>query len=190
MVAPDDATLVARAQDGDQEAFGDLVARHQRAMYAIGRAYLASEADTEDAVQEAFVKAFLSIGQLREPHKFAGWMAQITVHTCVDILRTRKDKISLAEFATSVPLRPRVGPQQLTPSTLASQSEESQMLRAAIGRLRDAQRVVIMLRYGGELSYEQIAAYLDVPATTVDGRLHKAKLALRKMLKTLDFAGS
>ncbi|NQT88428.1 sigma-70 family RNA polymerase sigma factor [bacterium] len=190
MTEPDDATLVARAQNGDQEAFGDLVARHQRAMYAIGRAYMASEADAEDAVQDAFVKAFLAIGQLNASHKFAGWMARITANTCLDTLRTRKDKVSLADFATSVPLRPRIGPHQLTPSTLASQSEETQMLRAAIGRLPDPQRVAIMLRYGGCLSYEQIAAYLDAPVTTVDSRLHKAKLALRKMLKTLDSLGS
>jgi RNA polymerase sigma-70 factor (ECF subfamily) len=62
------------------------------------------------------------------------------------------------------------------------------MLRAAIGRLPEHQRVVVMLRYGGELSYEQMAAYLGVPVTTVDSRLHKAKVALRKMLKPLDTA--
>jgi RNA polymerase sigma-70 factor (ECF subfamily) len=182
----DDATLTARAQGGDQEAFGELVARHQGAMFAIGRAYFASEADAEDAVQEAFLKAYQSLAQLNSQARFAAWVARITMNTCVDILRTRKDKRSLADFATSVPLRRLLGQQQLTPATLASHSEETEMLRAAIGRLPEPQRIVIMLRYGSDLTYDQIGEYLDLPVTTVDGRLHKAKLALRKMLKPLE----
>jgi len=181
----DDATLVARAKGGDTEAFGDLVARHQRAMYAIGRAYFASEADAEDAVQDAFVKAFQSLAQLNCETRFAAWMAKITANTCLDTLRARKDKLSLADFATSVALIPRVGPPQLTPAALASRSEDADMLRAAIGRLPEPQRVVLMLRYGGDLAYEEIADYLGLPVTTVDSRLHKGKLALREMLKGL-----
>jgi len=185
----DDATLVARAKGGDQEAFGELIARHQGAMLAIGRAYFASEADAEDAVQDAFLKAYQSLGQLNSQDRFAGWVARIIMNTCLDTLRTRKDKQSLADFATSVPLRPRFGEQQLTPASLASQSEETEMLRAAIGRLPESQRVVVMLRYGSDLSYEQIAEYLSLPVTTIDSRLHKAKVALRSMLKLLSATG-
>ena len=64
MAAPEDRTLVERARSGDQEAFGQLVSRHERAMFAIARSYFASAADAEDAVQEAFVKAFQSLAQL------------------------------------------------------------------------------------------------------------------------------
>ncbi len=186
MSTVDDATLVARAKSGDQEAFGELVARHQGAMFAIGRAYFASEADAQDAVQDAFLKAFPSLAQLDFLDRFAAWMARITMNTCLDTLRKRTDKQSLADFATSIPLRPRVAEPPLTPARLAGQSEEAEMLRAAIGRLPEPQRIVIMLRYGSELSYEQIAEYLELPVTTVDSRLHKAKLALRKSLKPLD----
>ena len=188
MLEIDDAALVARAKSGDREAFGELVARHQQAMYAISRAYFASEADAEDAVQDAFVKAFQALAQLNSGRRFAGWVARITINTCLDTLRSRTDKRSLADFATSVPLRRRLGQQQLTPATLASKSEDAEMLRAAIGRLPEHQRVVVMLRYGGELTYGQMADYLGVPVTTVDSRLHKAKGALRKMLKPLDTA--
>jgi len=186
MSSVDDATLVARAKGGDREAFGGLVARHQGAMFAIGRAYFASEADAQDAVQEAFLKAFQSLAQLRSHDRFPAWMARITMNTCLDTLRKKTDKRSLADFATSVPLRPRVAEPQLTPARLAGQSEEVEMLRVAIGRLPEPQRIVVMLRYGNELSYEQIAGYLALPVTTIDSRLHKAKLALRKMLKVLD----
>jgi len=186
MAGPDDRELVASARRGDAEAFGELVSRHERAMLAAARAYFASEADVEDAVQDALVKAFRALDQLRDGAKFSGWLMRITVNTCLDTLRSRTDKRSLADFATSVPLYPRLGQQHFTPATLASRSERSEMLRAAIGRLAEDLRVAVMLRYGEDMSYEQVAEYLDVPPSTVQGRLRRAKQALREVLGGLD----
>jgi RNA polymerase sigma-70 factor (ECF subfamily) len=185
MSASDDGTLVALARAGDQEAFGQLVTRHERAMFAVARSYFASEADVEDAVQEAFVRAFEALGQLRSGDRFAGWLARITVNTCLYTLRARTDKVSLADFASTVQLHPRLGQQQFTPGMLASKHERSDLVKAAIGRLPEDQRIILMLRFGEEMTYEQVADYLDVPTTTVQGRLHRAKEALKKTLKTL-----
>lgn len=186
MAAPDDGSLVEQARAGAREAFGELVERHSRAMVAIARAYFAEEADAEDAVQDAFVKAFERLGQLDRPERLAAWLARITARTCIDTLRAVKHKVSLADFATSVPLRPRVGREHLTPASLASRGERAERLRAAIGRLKEPHRVVVMLRYSGAMSYAEIAAYLDVPITTVETRLHRAKRALRELLPELD----
>jgi RNA polymerase sigma-70 factor (ECF subfamily) len=177
--------LVARARRGDTEAFGGLVARHERAMLAVARAHFASTADAEDAVQDALVKAFRSLDQLNDGAKFSGWLLRITVNTCHDVLRARTDKQSLADFATSVPLRRRVGEPALTPAAQASKAERVEQLRAAIGRLPEDQRVVVMLRYGEDMTYDQIAEYLDVPPSTVQGRLRRAKQGLREMLGSL-----
>ena len=185
MATADDRELVASARRGDTEAFGELVSRHERAMLAAARAYFASEADAEDAVQDALVKAFRSLDQLQDGARFAGWLMRITVNTCLDTLRSRTDKQSLADFATSIQVFPRLGQQPLTPATLASRSERSELLRAAIGRLPEDQRVVVMLHYGGDMSYEQMAEYLDVPPSTVQGRLRRAKQALCELLRPL-----
>ena len=185
MTAAEDHLLVTRARAGDREAFGALAERHGRAMLAIARAYFASEADAEDAVQEAFMKAFRALDDLHDEICFAAWVAQITRNSCLEILRTKSDKMSLADFATSVPLRPRQGRIALTPATLAGKGEEADLLRAAIGRLPEEQRLVIMLRYVEGLRYEQIAAYLDLPASTVRTRAHRAREALRGLLPTL-----
>ena len=182
MSASDDSTLVEQARAGARKAFGELVKRHSRPMVDIARAYFAEQADAEDAVQDAFVKAFESLPQLRDPARFASWLARITSRVCIDTLRSASKRLSLADLATSVPLRPRVGQLPLTPATLAGKSEEAEMLRAAVGRLRESYRVVIMLRYAGEMSYAEIADYLDVPVTTVETRLKRAKKALRKLL--------
>lgn len=185
MIAADDQTLVARARSGDLEAFGELVSRHERAMLAVGRAHFASVADAEDAVQDAMVKAFRALDQLKDGRRFSGWLLRITVHTCIDTLRRRTDKVSLADFATTVPLLPRLGEPPLTPAALASKAERSEQLQAAIGRLPEAQRIVVMLRYGEDMTYDQIAEYLDVPPSTVQGRLRRARRALREMLGSL-----
>ncbi|HUT34951.1 MAG TPA: sigma-70 family RNA polymerase sigma factor [Planctomycetota bacterium] len=183
MNAGDDVSLVARAKQGDRSAFGELVTRHERAMLAIARAYFASEADAEDAVQEAFVKAYRTLGQLANDGLFAPWLARITVNTCLDTLRARTDKVSLADFATTAQFRSRVGAAPLTPASLASQGEQAEALKAAIGRLPEEQRVALMLRYVEDMTYDQIADYLGVPSSTVRGRLHSAKQALRELLE-------
>jgi len=179
----EDARLVALARKGDRTAFGDLVARHERALLAVASAYFASVADAQDAVQEAFLKAFRSLEQLEDGNRFAGWLSRITINTCVDILRKRGDAISLTAFSTSVQCLPRVGEAQPGPTTQARKIEQADLLKAAIGRLPEDQRVVLMLRYTEDMSYDQMARYLDVPPSTVRGRLHHAKLALKQALK-------
>jgi len=188
MSAPDDGSLVALARTGSQEAFGQLVTRHERAMFAIARSYFASEADVEDAVQEAFVKAYQSLPQLEVDERFTAWLARITVNTCLNLIRSRSNRISLGAFASTVQLHPRLGQPQFTPATLASKGERSDLVKAALGRLPEEQRVVLMLRFGEGMTYDEIADYLDVSLPTVQGRLNRSKQSLRKALKTLDRA--
>jgi len=181
----DDADLVGRAQQGDSAAFGELVKRHERAMLAIARSYFASDADARDAAQAAFLKAWRHLGRIRKPARFAAWLTRITARTCLDVLRTRPDRVSLAEFSSSVRLRPRVGTESLTPASLAGKREEAIYVKAAIGRLREHQRVVLMLRYAEDMSYADMAQYLSVRISTVRGRLEKAKKAMRRELALL-----
>ena len=186
MQMADEGALVSRAKAGDRDAFGELVERHGGAMLAIARAYFASEADAEDAVQDAVVKVWRGLERFATGTSFAAWVARITVNTCLNILRARSDKLSLADFASTAQLKPRLGQPQLTPATLASRGEEAELLKAAIGRLPEPQRVVLMLRYAEDMTYDQIAAYLDVPPSTVRGRLYTAKQALNKVLSGPD----
>ena len=182
---PSDEGLVAQARGGDREAFGALVRRHMPAMFALARAYFASDADAEDAVQDAFVKAYGSLDQLQSPARFAAWLATITRRTCLDVLRSTREKLSLADFATTAQLFPRVREQQLTPASLASKGERSDLVKAAVGRLPEKQREALMLWYTDGMSYDQMASYLDVPMSTVKSRLHRAKLSLKEALQAL-----
>ncbi len=181
----EDGTLVLRAQSDDREAFAELISRHERAMFGIARAYFASEADVEDAVQEAFMKAFRALGQLRDEHRFAAWLTKVTVNTCLDLLQSRSDRVSLDQFSSSVQVSLRVGREMLTPATLAKRSEYTDLLKAAIGHLPPEHRVAIMLRYSQHMSFKQMATYLGVPLSTLQTRVHSAKRSLKRALKTL-----
>jgi RNA polymerase sigma-70 factor (ECF subfamily) len=151
-------------------------------MLAIARAYFACEADARDAVQDAFVKAYRALGTLVSDDRFAAWLARITTNTCLDVLRARTEKVSLAEFSSTVRLHPRLREEDLTPATLSSKSEEAQVMKVAVGRLPEKKRVILMLRYSDDMSYERIGEYLGLPVSTVRGRLHGAKRALRRIL--------
>jgi RNA polymerase sigma-70 factor (ECF subfamily) len=179
MARSDDGALVRNARAGDRAAFGELVRLHGPAMHAVSQAYFASHADAEDAVQEAFLKAYRHLAQLADDTRFASWLTRITINTCLNILAARTDKVSLDAFASGVQLQHRLGRVDLTPATLAGKDEEARQLRAAIGRLPEPQRVTLMLRYVEDMTYEQIADYLGVPASTVRGRLHSARQTLR-----------
>jgi RNA polymerase sigma-70 factor (ECF subfamily) len=180
-----DAGLVARARGGDSEAFGQLVSRHERAMLSIARAYLASEVDAEDAVQQAFLKAYEALDGLADGRRFAAWLKTITANVCRDTLREQPYKASLADYSSSAQFRPRLGEAPPTPATLCSKGEQVELLKIAVGRLPEAQRVVVMLRYKEHMSYKHISAYLDLEPSTIRGRLQGAKRALRKALKPL-----
>ncbi len=181
-MAATDAELVAKAKEGARDAFGELVLRHERPMLAVARAYFASEADAQDAVQDAFVKAYRALGKLQDGQSFAAWLTTITVRECLNVLRNRTDKVSLEAFSSTACLKPRLGQQQLTPAALASRNEESEAVMIAVGLLHESLRVVLMLRYVERLPYDAIADYLGVPPSTVRGRLERAKQALRKAL--------
>ena len=187
MSALTDGSLVALARAGSQEAFVQLVTRHERAMVAIARSYFASEADVEDAVQEAFVKAYQSLPQLEADDRFTAWLARITITTCLlSPIFSRSDRVFLGAFASTVQLHPRLGQAEFTFATLASKGERSDFVKAALGRLHEEQRVVLMLRFGEGMTYKEIADYLDLSLSTVRGLLYRAKQAMKKAFKILE----
>jgi RNA polymerase sigma-70 factor (ECF subfamily) len=127
---------------------------------------LGNRPDAEDALNDAALRAWQSLGSLRQPERFEAWFTRILVNTCRDRLRRhRPSALVLAEAAD------RADP--------FSASVERAALRQAIGALSPDHRAVIGLRYGGDLTVEAIAERLGVPAGTVKSRLHYALAELR-----------
>lgn len=175
----DDSELVARARRGDQDAFARLVRRHQGTSHRVAYLVLRDEAEAEDIVQEAFVKAHRALGGFREGASFRTWFLTIVGNEARNRRRSAGRRLGLA-----VRVAGDRRSEGATPSSEAVvlDSEAKEELLAAIGELKEDDRLVISYRYLLEMSEAEAAAALDCPPGTVKSRLSRAMTRLRDSL--------
>ncbi|MFQ6043213.1 MAG: bifunctional nuclease domain-containing protein, partial [Candidatus Poribacteria bacterium] len=175
----DDEILVKKAMAGDRDAFGQLVRIYQGAVYGLCYHIVGNFADAQDLAQEAFVRAYQDLHQLREPAKFANWLNQLTRNVCGMWLRRQKNKIvpldevaseNLADYATSTPLEE------------IEAEEMHQFVRRAIDALSEKNKLTVTLFYMDGLSHQKIGDFLSVPVSTVKSRLHESRKQLKEEL--------
>jgi RNA polymerase sigma factor (sigma-70 family) len=163
-------SVVTRARDGDPDAFAVLVRRFQDMAVGYSYSMLHDFQLAEDAAQEAFFEAYRSLSKLREPAAFAGWFRRIVFKQC--------DRITRRNTVPTVPLETAVEP----PYGDASADERRQQVIEAVRRLPEHERVTMTLFYISGYSMDEVATFLEVPVSTVKGRLHSARERLRTML--------
>jgi RNA polymerase sigma-70 factor, ECF subfamily len=175
--------LVARAQAGDAEAFGDLVVAHQQFVYNLAWRALGDEREAEDAVQEAFVRAWLALPNFRGQAQFRTWLYRIVTNLCCNRLpRLRRELTALtADQATWVP-------DESTPDPAAEleAGEQRAFLHRQIDALPESYRLLVMLRFQQGLAYEEIATVLSLPLGTVKTGLFRARARLRAALQAYE----
>jgi RNA polymerase sigma factor (sigma-70 family) len=173
-----DADLVASARAGDVSAFEALTHRYRGLAFAFAYHQLGRFDDAEDAAQDALVEAYLKLGHLRDPARFAAWLRRIVSGKAAELARRRREE----------PLAPEELEAARDPRSEAPDSLEMQV-REALQQLPPAVRLATTLFYVEGLSYQEIAAYLEVPASTVRGRLQRARSSLREELIGVVAAG-
>jgi RNA polymerase sigma-70 factor (ECF subfamily) len=174
-----DEALAARSARGDEQAFRHLVERYRGPLYAVARGILHDGDHAADAVQEAFLKAYASLGEYRGRGAFAGWLRRILVNQCLSQLRSRQSWLSLDELAGDFACRER-GPEEQ-----ALAGSETERIRAAMGRLPAHYRAALVLRAVEGLSYREIGGLLGVPDSTVETWIHRGRLRMRALLGDL-----
>src|SRR6266496_1303770 len=186
-VARDDLDLVHATQDGDVSAFEQLVERYDRKLLRIAEHVTHNREDSQDAVQEAFLKAFQHLGDFREDSQCSTWLIRITVNQALMKLRTRctTKEVSLDEdFQADGDMLPRaVADWAPNPEELYRASELRDILIKALEELRPILRTVFVLRDIEGLSTDQTAEVLDLSSAAVKARLWRARLQLRELLK-------
>ncbi len=178
-----------RARGGDREAFGRLVRRHQRRVYAAALHILGNHSDADDATQETFVRAFRGLRSFDGRADFFTWLYRITVNTALNALRGGKRGEALASRsgaeAAHVGGRPEsLGHAGSDPAQRTQQNAEIQRVLLAITELSPSLRVTLILATIEELPHKQIAEILEIPEGTVAWRVNEARRLLRQRLQT------
>jgi RNA polymerase sigma-70 factor (ECF subfamily) len=187
--SPGIETLVERAAQGDARAFGALVERTHAVVYRLALRMLGGAAEAEDAVQETYVRAWQSLGSLRDRRAALGWICGIARNVASERRRARGRRrfVSLDQPASDdapAPLEELAGNEAGPDERLASAEVGARVL-AALEGLKEKHRLILSLREIDGMSYEEIASALGVPVGTVESRLYRARAALAKKLKAL-----
>lgn len=180
--------LVAAVLRGDGVAFEIVMRRHNRLMFRTARAILDNEADAEDVVQDAYVKAYTKLDQFTGTARLSTWLCRIVVNEALGRLRRRmpharlddvvEDSMTKRSAETPVPLIAET----LSPEEEAARAQLRGLLERAIAALPREQRAVFMLRAVEGFSIEETADCLAVPPETVKTRLHRARKRLQRDL--------
>jgi RNA polymerase sigma-70 factor (ECF subfamily) len=171
-----DDDVVARVRAGDVGRFEILMRRYNQRLYRTARAVVRDDAEAEDVVQEAYVRAYAHLAQFAGRASFATWLTRIVVHEALARVRRRGRYVDAEEI---MPVTPTETP---GPEAQASTRELARALEDAIDSLPDAFRAVFMLREVEGLSTAETAACLALNEQTTKTRLHRARTLLREHL--------
>ena len=181
-----DESLLDRLRAGDREVFGPLVRRYERELFGYLRRYLGDDDLADDVFQNTFVQVFLKIQQYEPGRPARPWLYAIATNQAIDALRRknrRADRRADAAVAADDDGEPRplfelLPAADAGPVDHADRAEQAELVRAAVGRLPDLLRQVVLMAYFQGMKYRDIAAALGIPVGTVKSRLHAALVKL------------
>jgi len=176
-----DATrrLVRAAQDGDRQAFGRLIERYQRVVYATVYRRLGNHAETQEVCQEIFLRAMRKIGQLRQPESFGGWLRSIAARMAINRAVRRKPPVSGGESVETVCAR------QQTPLGNMLAGERRSQVHLGLGRLGALDRQTLVAFYFDGRTLLEMSDQFHSPVGTIKRRLHVARRRLAEELASM-----
>lgn len=188
--ATSDEQIVEQALAGDAEAFGEIVRRWERRIYALSYGILGREEEARDATQETFLAAFRSLRNFRGEAKVSSWLHRIAVNQC--ITRQRRARVrseTTLEDETDYDGATEDGSSFFaqaaeSPVVAAESRERTEVVRRAVNALPQELRQVILMKEFEELTFQEIAEALDLPLSTVKSRLYTALKQLRMRLQS------
>lgn len=181
-----DLELIEKFNDGDNDAFEELIIRYERKIYSICFYFLKNREDAEDAAQEVILKLYKKLGSFRKEAAFSTWMNYVASNTCRDYLRKRKrnqvlhldDDIQTEEgrIARELPS------DEDTPEERMEKKELGVLMQETLFKLKEDHREILLMREYQELSYEEISEILEISVGTVKSRIYRARQDLRILL--------
>ena len=191
----DEIGLARQIGAGDARAFELLMRRHNRMLFRVARSILADDAESEDTLQDSYLAAYRNIGSFQGGAKLSTWLARIVINEALGRLRKRKRSAVVVPLAASVRDEPNNQEDAMAdasaeqPETAAMRAELRELLERRIDELPAQFRTVFILRDVEELTVDETAECLDIPAATVRTRAFRARALLRESLaRDIDIA--
>lgn len=179
-----DEQLVGLAVTENPEAFGEIVKRWERKIFALCYGMLSREDDARDAAQECFIAAYKALKNFRGDAKVSSWLHRIAVNQCLTIKRRAKTRSEdFIGDEDGIDERTFVTPARLSPSRTTEQSERLAIVRQAVVSLPVELRQVIVMKEFEEMTFQEISETLELPLSTVKSRLYTALKQLRMRLE-------
>ncbi len=174
----DELRWIESAVRGNHEAFARLVDAYKAPVYNLAYRMLRSAPEAEDAAQEIFLRAYTKLATYDRERKFSTWLLSIASNYCIDVLRRRRATlVELDEVAYAVPSSAP------GPESSALDHEQREAVARAISQLPDTYRLITVLRYYHDLSYEEIEHITNLSQSTVKTRLFRARRQLEELLE-------
>lgn len=173
--------LIALAKEGDMEAFESLVRKHQKSIYYLCHRMTGTHQSADDLSQEAFIKAYLSLSSFKDGMNFFTWIRKIAVNNSLNFLKANKREEFLGDNESRVPDNASSTDREL-PQDKLQRNRLEQKFKEALNALPVKQRIIFILRFYENQSYEEISRTLDLPQGTVMSRLSRARKKLKALL--------
>lgn len=174
--ARQESAWIEAVKAGDTNAFQYLVEAHQTRVYNLALRMLGSEAEAQDAAQDAFVQAYTRLASYRSEWRFKTWIMTITSNLCIDRLRRRR--IEPTTFADQPDPEADFISHEPQPDVVAARNEQRDMVHQMLQALSAEDRSMVLMFYWGDMSYEEIAAAMRMTVNAVKSRLFRARRAL------------
>ncbi|MCX6045293.1 MAG: sigma-70 family RNA polymerase sigma factor [Chloroflexi bacterium] len=179
----DEQSIIARALEGEVNAFNQLVLTYQNLAYSIAYRVLQDESASADAVQDSFIKAYRALGTF-QGNNFKSWLTRIVVNTCYDMLRAKRRRAtdSLDDLPAEAEYTPYLIDHAEGPEAHAERMELNALIEIGIRALPPEQRTVLVLCDIHGYAYEEIAEITGQPIGTVKSRISRARTRVRDFL--------
>ena len=167
---------LARATEGDQAAFTEIVRQHQAMVFSLAYHFLHDWSAAEELAQEVFLHLYQNLAKIESPSHLLFWLRKVTSHRCIDWLRQRNSRADLSlEEVGELPAPVKMGDPLL-----------AQKLRRLVATLPEKPRMIITLRFQEDLQPAEIAQILEMPVNTVKSHLHRSLTILQEKLTAME----
>lgn len=170
---------IEEVRAGNMQAFTKIIDKYKNQLFATVLRMTKNPEDAQDLVQEAFIKVYEQLNKYDFKGSFSSWLYRVTINHCLDELRKKRYQVEHITFNE----KGIESSEENEPEIVFLKKEKSRQLEKLIASLPEDERMIILLRYANERSYEEISELLHIPLSTVRNKLHRAKKKMRKIVQ-------